>query len=71
MTLSATPISTGSTDPVEAAFDEWFSAVDPAPSAPPPSEPAQPVQSAGAESSEGDDDDDLEMFRSWLQSLKK
>jgi tetratricopeptide (TPR) repeat protein len=72
--MSPPPSAAGSKDPVEAAFDEWFSAVDPAPAPPssaPPAEPSAPAQTAAGESPEGDDDDDLEMFRSWLQSLKK
>jgi tetratricopeptide (TPR) repeat protein len=68
---SAAPPQSGHA--VESAFDEWFNASDfgeeasaapspaPAPSATPPAD----------EPAEGDDDDDLEMFRSWLQSLKK
>jgi tetratricopeptide (TPR) repeat protein len=44
------------TDPVEAAFNEWYGA---------PAPQAEPVVE------EDDDDEDLAMFRSWLQSLKK
>jgi hypothetical protein len=60
------------TSPVEAAFDEWFSpgtdipaqqSTAPAPSAEPAAPPASPASDA--------EDEDLEMFRSWLQSLKK
>jgi hypothetical protein len=52
-------------DNPEAAFDEWFG--PPEPSA---DEPASSAASAD-EPAAGEDDDDLEMFRSWLQSLKK
>ena len=48
-------------NPVEAAFDEWFNSADAG---------AAQEGGAGAEG-DGEDDDDLEMFRSWLQSLKK
>jgi uncharacterized protein YjbI with pentapeptide repeats/tetratricopeptide (TPR) repeat protein len=44
------------TDPVEAAFNEWYGA---------------PAPQAEAVVEEEDDDEDLAMFRSWLQSLKK
>jgi len=50
-----------SDNPVEAAFDEWFGAP----------EPAAPAAPAPQAEEEGQDDEDLEMFRSWLQSLKK
>jgi hypothetical protein len=50
----------------EEAFDEWFGPTGDADAAPQASEPA-----AEPEEVEGEDDDDLEMFRSWLQSLKK
>jgi hypothetical protein len=63
-------------NPVEAAFEEWFSG-DPEPSAAPgaattpaPAPPPQPSLPLSGEG-DGEDDDDLEMFRSWLQSLKK
>lgn len=50
------------------AFDEWFGPAEGAAE----TEPAAPPSSdAEASLGEGDDDDDLEMFRSWLQSLKK
>jgi tetratricopeptide (TPR) repeat protein len=54
-------------------FDDWFSEEPP----PEQSEPAQPAApstppSMAAETGDSDEeDDDLEMFRSWLQSLKK
>ena len=53
------------------AFDEWFGGG--APPAPDQlSAEAAPAGSPETSSQEGsDDDDDLEMFRSWLQSLKK
>lgn len=54
----------------EEAFDQWFGADAPAaPAAAQPNAEAQPT--AQAEEQGGEDDDDLEMFRSWLQSLKK
>lgn len=64
---TAAPTSTAK-NPVDAAFDEWFNASE--------SESAEQTQaSAPVQETEGDaeaeDDDDLEMFRSWLQSLKK
>ena len=80
--VAPAPPSSASKDPVEAAFEEWFSVVEPAdePPAAPPAEqaeappahtaPSSPAASSSTDSS-GDDDDDLEMFRSWLQSLKK
>lgn len=60
-------------NPVEEAFNEWFG---------PPSEPAapagaQPPMETGDEersdeaAAEDESDEDLEMFRAWLQSLKK
>jgi tetratricopeptide (TPR) repeat protein len=73
------PAARSNDNPVEAAFEEWFSG-DPEtePVAPPPSaapaagQPQAPTPPLMPLSSEGDgDDDDLEMFRSWLQSLKK
>jgi tetratricopeptide (TPR) repeat protein len=73
------PAARASENPVEAAFEEWFSG-DPEtePVAPPPgatpaaTQPTTPTPPLMPLSSEGDgDDDDLEMFRSWLQSLKK
>ena len=60
------PAAQKSDNPVEAAFDEWFNAPDA------DGEAETPAGAATEESeSEGEDDDDLEMFRSWLQSLKK
>lgn len=56
-----------SDNPVEAAFDEWFNAPEESSSAQSAPAPVQPDHAEG----EGEDDDDLEMFRSWLQSLKK
>ena len=54
-------------DTADEAFDSWFGAPEdsPAPAAAAPS----PAPEAADEAPEGDDD--LEMFRSWLQSLKK
>jgi hypothetical protein len=54
-------------------FDDWFAAEPPQEE---PGEPQQPAattpQSIADDTIEGDEeDDDLEMFRSWLQSLKK
>jgi tetratricopeptide (TPR) repeat protein len=55
--------------PVEDAFDEWFSGGAPSP------EPAVPAtsstQAQDFTETEEESDDDLEMFRSWLQSLKR
>jgi tetratricopeptide (TPR) repeat protein len=50
----------------EDAFDEWFGPAGEGAGAPQAPEPA-----ADPGELEGEDDDDLEMFRSWLQSLKK
>jgi hypothetical protein len=68
------PRTSTSDNPVEAAFEEWFSGSPETESTPAsPSTSAQgpppllPLSSEGG----GEDDDDLEMFRSWLQSLKK
>ena len=48
------------------AFDEWFGPTEDSGAGPQAPEPdADPGET------EGEDDDDLEMFRSWLQSLKK
>ena len=67
---ASAPVAT-SNNPVEAAFDEWFNASDfgeeQAHAVEAETSSSQPEQP----SSEGEDDDDLEMFRSWLQSLKK
>jgi tetratricopeptide (TPR) repeat protein len=76
------PAGSVSENSVDAAFDEWFNSatptsatpvLDPMPSLssqpPAPSLPALPLEEP-AETG-GEDDDDLEMFRSWLQSLKK
>jgi hypothetical protein len=49
---------------VEAAFEEWFGGEPPAGGAPP-----GPARGESEEAPEADAD--LEMFRSWLQSLKK
>lgn len=43
----------------------------PAPVSPPPTPAAPAFPSPQSSESGGEDDDDLEMFRSWLQSLKK
>jgi tetratricopeptide (TPR) repeat protein len=54
---------------VTAAFDEWFG--------PAPDEPAREAtpeagaQGAAAQAERAESDEDLEMFRTWLQSLKK
>ena len=80
------PLSASGNNPVDAAFDEWFNTasssqplVDPLPppvaqsaDLPPAHQPATPSADV-SETGRGDseDDDDLEMFRSWLQSLKK
>jgi len=55
------------------AFEEWFDAGEVVSAAEPAPEQARPAAQADQPGSEGqdDDDDDLEMFRSWLQSLKK
>jgi hypothetical protein len=69
---------------VEDAFEEWFSGNEPAAVVPRASAveqhaPAEPLEAestssedgVGAAGPEDDSDDDLEMFRSWLQSLKR
>ncbi len=59
-------------NPVEAAFDEWFNSSDFGEEAVTTSgEEQAPAAATEPHSGEGEDDDDLEMFRSWLQSLKK
>ena len=64
-------------NPVEDAFEEWFSSDEPTPQSaraqPEAPAAAAPAGQAPAEAVPGEDDsdDDLEMFRSWLQSLKK
>lgn len=80
------PASAPGNENVDTAFDEWFNSATPtmpasdtpaAPAAqappaapvPSPSLPALPLDEPADASNE--DDDDLEMFRSWLQSLKK
>ena len=76
---SAEPALGGSADnAVEDAFEEWFTSspegsvqVSPAP-VESPTGTAPPVAPApAAEADEDESDDDLEMFRSWLQSLKR
>lgn len=67
-TTAPPPTAKRTENPVDAAFEEWFNASEP--------ESAEQAQaSAPVQEGEGDgeaeDDDDLEMFRSWLQSLKK
>ena len=52
----------------EDAFDEWFGAPEPSTSEAGPASAENTDEPAPVE---GEDDDDLEMFRSWLQSLKK
>ena len=76
--MAATRGSTG--NPIEDAFDEWFNA-DETPSAQDrPAESTQPQPASFAETPQSvpegpptaeESDDDLEMFRSWLQSLKR
>ncbi len=68
-------------NPVEDAFDEWFDGADdkaePVTQAQPEpvsaratvAEPSEPVEEPAPAAEESDDD--LEMFRSWLQSLKR
>ncbi|HUF51571.1 MAG TPA: hypothetical protein VMN60_12085 [Longimicrobiales bacterium] len=59
---------------VESAFHEWYSGSAPAGAAPEPAQPQPPEAVAAPSSAEAaveQDDEDLEMFRSWLQSLKK
>jgi tetratricopeptide (TPR) repeat protein len=63
-----TPTARRSDNPVDAAFEEWFNASEPENAEQTPA--SAPVQE-GEGDGEGEDDDDLEMFRSWLQSLKK
>jgi tetratricopeptide (TPR) repeat protein len=55
-------------DETAEAFDAWFGQAEDS-AAPEPAASAQPAAEGPLD--EGDDDDDLEMFRSWLQSLKK
>lgn len=83
---SGGPRATGGGNPVEDAFNEWFGPPEaeqtfgPAESGPMETadgvetgsnEPAVPASSLTEDESEEDQDEDLEMFRSWLQSLKK
>lgn len=67
---------------IDDAFDEWFTGGEtPPPSAPPspavspaasgPAGSARPEASADTTETDDESDDDLEMFRSWLQSLKR
>jgi Tfp pilus assembly protein PilF len=74
----APPTNTGrGASPVEAAFDAWYSPAGETPAAPtpPPAPPAPPAPAPPAaqqeEAAREGEDEDLEMFRSWLQSLKK
>ena len=69
----AAPITEPASNPVEAAFDEWFNASDfgEEPAAPSPEPEGAAAAAEAPAGGEGEDDDDLEMFRSWLQSLKK
>ena len=67
-TTAPLPTAKRTENPVDAAFEEWFNASE--------SETAEQTQAStpvqeGEGDSEAEDDDDLEMFRSWLQSLKK
>jgi hypothetical protein len=58
----------------EEAFEQWFGSAQSETveeTASQEAEPAAPSNAEASSSEEGDDDDDLEMFRSWLQSLKK
>lgn len=78
------PPQSSADNPVDEAFDAWFNSaspagtldIDPMPAAAAPALPAAPSpdlmepQTSGP-TSDSEDDDDLEMFRSWLQSLKK
>jgi len=75
---AATRGSTG--NPVEDAFDEWFNADDSPSAQGRPAESPQPQPASFAEAPQSvpegpptaeESDDDLEMFRSWLQSLKR
>jgi hypothetical protein len=68
---AAAPAPARSSNPVEAAFDEWFNAADFGEEQAPAAEPGGPVPVEAESSGQAEDDDDLEMFRSWLQSLKK
>jgi tetratricopeptide (TPR) repeat protein len=67
------PVTASAADTPDDVFDEWFGASEPA--APAAAAPAAPgladTQDAEASGTDGEDEDDLEMFRSWLQSLKK
>ncbi|HEY0811235.1 MAG TPA: tetratricopeptide repeat protein [Longimicrobiales bacterium] len=64
--------SAGGQSPGEDEFDDWFSAEPPQEQQEPQQPAASMQKSIADETSEGDEeDDDLEMFRSWLQSLKK
>jgi hypothetical protein len=55
------------------AFDAWFGAAEPERAEEASTELSQAGSHGDQPATEGqdDDDDDLEMFRSWLQSLKK
>jgi hypothetical protein len=52
-------------DPVQAAFEEWYGAAEPAASA------DEPERAPSTADDTDQDDEDLAMFRSWLQSLRK
>lgn len=63
---------------VQDAFDEWFTGVPGEQEQPRPTASAEPQTgdvdagvTEGSESADEESDDDLEMFRSWLQSLKR
>jgi hypothetical protein len=55
----------GALDPVQAAFEEWYGAAEPAASA------DEPERAPSTADDTNQDDEDLAMFRSWLQSLRK
>ena len=67
-TPAPAPTAKRSENPVDAAFEEWFNASESESAEQTPA--SAPVQEAEGDG-ESEDDDDLEMFRSWLQSLKK
>ena len=70
--------ATSGADPAQSAggasdeFDDWFDE-ELAPEQTKPAQPAppMPLSMAGETGADDEEDDDLEMFRSWLQSLKK
>ena len=60
----------GALDPVQAAFEEWYGAAEPAEPAGGP-DGVTPAADDTAQDAAAQDDEDLAMFRSWLQSLRK